>query len=125
MKPGLFGLILLALVQLACSRDPCSNDCNWFGQCTAQGSTCVAASNADCERGGACRDYGKCTAKGGSCIIGSDADCRRAAPCRLDGRCFAGPKDKCAAGKDADCAASEACRDRGLCVARRGLCAKP
>lgn len=116
---------LAALLSLACAREPCANDCKWFGQCTAQGSACVAASDADCQRGDACRDYGKCTARAGACVIGGEADCRRAAPCRLDGRCFPGPKDKCVAQADGDCAASEACRARGLCVARQGRCTKP
>lgn len=115
-------LALLGLGVLSCSREPCAEDCKWFGKCTAKGAECTAASNADCQRGDVCRDYGKCTAKEGACHIGGPADCRQAAPCRLDGRCVPGPKDKCVAGSDADCAASEACRARGLCVARRGVC---
>ncbi|MBM4345872.1 MAG: hypothetical protein FJ100_21070 [Deltaproteobacteria bacterium] len=115
--------LLCSLLALACTRDPCANDCKWFGKCTSTPAGCTAAGNADCARGDACRDYGRCTATEGACHIGSEADCRKAAPCRLDGRCVPGPKDKCMAGSDRDCAQSEACRDRGLCKAVDGACA--
>lgn len=119
MPRALFCLFLV----LSCTRDPCANDCKWFGRCTAAPAGCTAAGNADCARSDACRDYGRCTAKDGACHIGGEADCRKAAPCRLDGRCVPGPKDKCVAGSDRDCAQSEACRDRGLCKAVDGACA--
>ncbi len=116
-------ILFSLLLTLACNRDPCANDCKWFGKCTASPAGCTAAGNADCARSDACRDYGRCTAKDGACRIGGEADCRTAAPCRLDGRCVPGPKDKCMAGSDRDCAQSEACRDRGLCKAVDGACA--
>lgn len=120
-------MLRLALLTVAllfgCTRDPCSNDCKWFGLCTATPAGCTAASDADCQKSDGCRDYGRCTAKQGACRIGSAADCRKSAPCRLDGRCAPGPKDKCVAVSDRDCAQSEACTARGLCKAVDGACA--
>jgi hypothetical protein len=73
---GLCALIANACQVPAESPEDCNrehgtkkhNPCVDWGRCTAEGGTCVVASDADCQKFRECKRYGYCRAKAGKCV---------------------------------------------------------
>lgn len=105
-------------------------DCKWMGLCTAAGSRCIAASDADCtNRSRACNGYGACWAEHGECVARSGIECEASGVCKELGLCAAHAGACWHHGNaDADCVTPQGtravspCVDKGRCRARGGVC---
>ena len=100
-----------------------SHVCKEKGRCTANNGRCIVESDADCKQSSGCKSKKICTAKNGGCVrIFSDADCQKE-ECKARGNCVAS-KDKlrCIAGSNADCSQARVCKGLGQCTAKGGQC---
>ena len=82
---------------LCTSLTPCKrwhDNRNWRLSCD-----CIAKFNEDCQRSENCKFYGLCTASKGKCIAGSDSDCRKSKICMEHKHCFA-TNEECEEKKD-------------------------
>ena len=74
-----------------------------------------------CKASQSCTDKGQCTREGTRCIAKTKEDCNKL--CLSDGLCSVDTATgSCQAASDTDCAQSEACTKRGRCTAQKGEC---
>jgi len=107
---------------------PDSEPCSTFGRCgqsRTKPNSCIALTDADCERATVCADLGHCSMSlTGTCQTGDDVECRRSRTCREDGRCTF-HRDRCLPASDVECAnAAVACKREGRCRHDGGRCVK-
>ncbi len=106
---------------LGCTDSP---QCEYHGTCCAKSSDrleCVARSQEDCQKSGACREYAACHLVGDGCGPTSDQDCRGSLECRSTGKC-ALLSNVCVASSEGDCRSSIYCKQFGYCSYLNGHC---
>lgn len=95
--------------------------CKVEGRCSARDGICVKS----CAEGELCKKHGRCGERAshpGSCVALSDADCDKAEVCADLGHCSLGLDARCEAGDDVECRLSRACKEDGRCTQQRGRC---
>ncbi len=91
----------------------CSND-----RVLCDGTTCAQET---CKDSQGCKDKGQCTREGTRCIAKTKEDCN--AICLKEGLCSVDTATgSCQAASNDDCAQSEACTKQGRCSAQKGEC---
>lgn len=108
----------------------CAEDelCKKHGRCGERDShpgSCVALSDADCDKAEVCADLGHCSlGLDARCEAGDDVECRLSRACKEDGRCTQ-KRGRCLPASDAECsAATIACKREGRCKHQAGRCVK-
>lgn len=134
---------------IACTVDACLETA---GGCSANGSACACAEDADCDDGNACNGTERCDLTTLQCLTGTAKDCRSfdtacgTGSCNPStGECFSQPKrngttcsddnactrsDSCQNGtctgrNPVVCTASDQCHAAGTCNPQTGTCSNP